>query len=438
MMANSYYYSNTAQETTLSGSISAAATSITVAATTGFPTSYPYVLAIDYGAAAEELVSVSAAAGANLTVSRGFGGTSAQSHSLGATVRHVVNATDLSDFRTHEAATAAVHGVTGTLVGTSDTQTLASKTLTSPTVNGGALSGTFTGSPTFSGDPTFSGTVSVGTRLNTSSGSRMVQFASASDTLLYSTFIDGETVDRFQIKSEGALYWGGGSATPDVVLSRSQAGELLLGGRLLIDRASTTSDVLQSRVTGDAGIRFEIDADGRLLWGDGTSYTMDTSLYRSAADTLATGDSLSVGGGLTVTSTTWTTFTPTVSNAGTATWTTRTGYYWKLGKVVFVVIYLVVNTLGSGSSIVTVDMPSSVDRTTRQALTLHGETITVGGSTGASTIRGGECLFYPTGTGATSDRLRVTDSDGDGDNNILGSDLKSGATITIQGWYREA
>lgn len=39
----------------------------------------------------------------------------------------------------------------GILAGTTDTQTLTNKTLTAPTINGGALSGTFSGTPTLSG-----------------------------------------------------------------------------------------------------------------------------------------------------------------------------------------------------------------------------------------------------------------------------------------------
>lgn len=46
-----------------------------------------------------------------------------------------------------------------TVAGVSATQTLTNKTLTSPTINAGALSGTFSGSPTFSGNLTFSGTL---------------------------------------------------------------------------------------------------------------------------------------------------------------------------------------------------------------------------------------------------------------------------------------
>lgn len=160
-MANAYYYSNTAVQTTLSGSISNSATSLNVAATTGFPVSYPYILALDYGSSTEELVSVTSAAGLTLTVVRGFGGTSAQSHSIGAVVRHVYNATDATDFRTHEAASAAVHGLTGTVVGTTDSQTLTNKTITSPSI-GGTVSGSATYTTPTITSPTISGTVAGG------------------------------------------------------------------------------------------------------------------------------------------------------------------------------------------------------------------------------------------------------------------------------------
>ena len=154
-------YSSVAQQTTLTAGILGGAATIDVAATAGFPTSYPYTLALDYGSAAEELVDVTSAAGLTLSVTRGVDGTSAQSHSNGAVVKHVATGRDFADSRTHENATSGVHGVTGSVVGTSDTQTLGSKTLTSPTINGGALSGTFTGTPTLNGAVVLSGTPSI-------------------------------------------------------------------------------------------------------------------------------------------------------------------------------------------------------------------------------------------------------------------------------------
>lgn len=155
----SRFYSSVAQATSLSGSITSGATSCAVLSTAGFPTSYPYTLALDFGAAAEELVDVTNAAGLTLTITRASDGTSASSHSAGAVVRHVASGRDFSDSRTHENASTNVHGLTGgaAVVGDIQAQTLTNKTLTSPTVNSGVLAGTFTGTPTLSGAVTLSG-----------------------------------------------------------------------------------------------------------------------------------------------------------------------------------------------------------------------------------------------------------------------------------------
>lgn len=104
-------------------------------ATTGFPASTPYTLALDYGTALEELVTVTAAAGTTLTVTRGVGGTSAQAHSAGSPVRHVSYSQDFADSRDHENSDTGVHGVTGDIVGTDNVQTLTNKTLTAPVLN---------------------------------------------------------------------------------------------------------------------------------------------------------------------------------------------------------------------------------------------------------------------------------------------------------------
>lgn len=124
-------YSNTAQETTLTTSVSNSSVNLVVASTVGFPASTPFTLAVDADQANEELVSVTNVAGSTLTVTRGYDGTAAVSHDTGAKVRHVHSAVDFRTSRQHEAASSAVHGITGAVVGTSDAQVLTNKNLSS-------------------------------------------------------------------------------------------------------------------------------------------------------------------------------------------------------------------------------------------------------------------------------------------------------------------
>jgi hypothetical protein len=129
------YYSSVAAETTLVASITNGNTSIQIASATGLPALTPFTLALDYEAATEELVEVTAVAGTTLTVTRGIDGTSAAAHNAGARVRHVSSARDFSDSRTHENTATNVHGlaVGSAVVGTNDTQTLSNKTLNNAT-----------------------------------------------------------------------------------------------------------------------------------------------------------------------------------------------------------------------------------------------------------------------------------------------------------------
>lgn len=123
------YYAN-APATTLAASCTSLATSITVAATTGLPITYPFVVILDRGTASEEVVLCTAAAGTTLTVTRGYDGTSAFSHAVGASVQHGLSAIDPREANAHVNASSGVHGLTGSVVGTTDTQALTNKDLT--------------------------------------------------------------------------------------------------------------------------------------------------------------------------------------------------------------------------------------------------------------------------------------------------------------------
>lgn len=97
-------YSGSAKSTTLVGDISAAATSITVADGTGYPTGAvgPFVVTIDAGLAGEEKVLCTSRTGNTLTVtSRGWDGTSAADHSNAAVVQHTLSATDIREANAH-------------------------------------------------------------------------------------------------------------------------------------------------------------------------------------------------------------------------------------------------------------------------------------------------------------------------------------------------
>ena len=111
-MANSRNYSNTAVSTTLNGAITSG-TSVVLNSQTGMPTP-PFQLSIEPDSANEEIVLVTSGSGTGgspYVVTRGQDGTSNINHANGVTVQHRISAIDLTDSRTHEAASSGVHGL---------------------------------------------------------------------------------------------------------------------------------------------------------------------------------------------------------------------------------------------------------------------------------------------------------------------------------------
>lgn len=67
----------------------------------------------------------------------------------------------------------------------------------------------------------------------------------------------------------------------------------LTGVSALVERALTTENAYRARIVGDANSRLLINADGKIIIGDGVSVG-DVNLYRSAANILATDDDFAI------------------------------------------------------------------------------------------------------------------------------------------------
>lgn len=91
-------------------------------------------------------------------------------------------------------------------------------------------------------------------------------------------------------QSDTNLYRSGADilATDDTLQMNAATTTIQLRGK-----ATTSTPILLARVAGDTSDRYEVRADGSLLWGPGNT-SMDTTLYRSAADILKTDDNFIV------------------------------------------------------------------------------------------------------------------------------------------------
>lgn len=180
-------YSSRSQQTTLSAALTSTGTTATVVSGSsllGGATISPgetFTVVLDPDTALEEIVDITAVSTNTLTITRGVenNGTGV-AHSAGAVVRHMAIGRDYRESNQHIENTTSAHGLTiGDVVTTTNTktltnktisaadntltgvatltgsQTLTNKTLTSPTVNGGTISGaaiTSVSSPTNGGD----------------------------------------------------------------------------------------------------------------------------------------------------------------------------------------------------------------------------------------------------------------------------------------------
>lgn len=141
-------YVGAAQKAYLTAALGGSTANLTITCDnlTNWPTGVsgrPFYVVIDRNTASEEKILCASRAGNTITVyddgltnGRAADGTSITTHSINAEIEHVFTATDADEANAHVNASSGVHGLTGAVVGTTDTQTLANKTLNNTTFTG--------------------------------------------------------------------------------------------------------------------------------------------------------------------------------------------------------------------------------------------------------------------------------------------------------------
>lgn len=155
-MPTGQQYGTGVPQATLTAGIGAATTNFGLNSLSGWPAT-PFTATFDIGTSSQEVIDVLAVSGNTVTsCTRGLDGTVAQSHALNATFTHTDIGRDFREARAHLDASGptdtqshSVHGLTtGTVVGTSESQTLTNKTIGSAVFTGTQAmgSGTWSGS----------------------------------------------------------------------------------------------------------------------------------------------------------------------------------------------------------------------------------------------------------------------------------------------------
>ena len=132
-------YSSIVEPKALTADANSSATQITLNNVTGLP-SPPYVLVINPDTDKEEAVLVTVdqtgVTSPTLKIQRAIEtGATAKGHTTGHVVKHMIVGSDLQLPHDHIDNTSTAHGATGAVVGTTNTQTLENKRLTTPKIN---------------------------------------------------------------------------------------------------------------------------------------------------------------------------------------------------------------------------------------------------------------------------------------------------------------
>jgi hypothetical protein len=258
-------YSSTSVETTLASGLSSSGVTMLVAAGTASSLMGnvtltagnvdQFTVALDPDTANEEIVFVTNVSSDTLTIVRGQAGTSAITHSGGASIKHVLTSNDL-DYYTSGVDSAV------TLAGT---QTLTNKDLSSATNTLSASVATLTGSQTLTNKTLTSPTITSGT--NTSS----ILVSPEERTTVSATAATGTV--NFDASTQGVLYYTT-NASANWTLNIRGTSSTTLSSILAVGDAITVTHLVTQGAT--AYYNSAVQVDGSSVtpkWQGGTAPT---------------------------------------------------------------------------------------------------------------------------------------------------------------------
>jgi hypothetical protein len=262
------HYSSVAPVMILQSSVNSSATSWTVDTTAGLPTT-PFTAVIEPGLAPEEIVTVTGVAANVLTVVRAQEGTLASSHANGSTVRHMLTGAPLQESNDHINATAAVHGLSGTVVGTTDVQVLDGKTFRSSDATGAPLT----------------------VQAQTGQSDAIVDVKASGGASVASVMPSGRVVTPGIDGNSQSIFTAGSAATIPLVAkgAASQTADLLTGrtnGNVDVFRVTPLGRVLVPGVDGTGQSLFTADVAGTIpvTVKGAASQTADLFLVTTSSD----------------------------------------------------------------------------------------------------------------------------------------------------------